>query len=120
MLFRSPEVTAAAKQAAKAKTRAAQKDNKNAAGINPAEVTAGTVHLSDMRSAQRLWSIFPHDLSTKDPVLKYSGGIDVLESMGEVFTTAIVTDGRWGLYGQPHSQGSASSRQQTNPAACFP
>ena len=92
-----PEVTAAAKQAAKAKKGAAQKAKNIAAGVNPAEITAGQVHLSDMRSAQRLWSIFPHDLSTKDPVLKYSGGIEVPESMGEVFTTAVATDGRWGL-----------------------
>jgi hypothetical protein len=96
-----PEVTAAAKQAAKAKKRAAQKAKKIAAGVNPAEITAGKVHLSDMRSAQRLWSIFPHDLATKDLVLKYSGGIEVPESMGEVFTTAVVTDGRWGLYVNP-------------------
>ena len=70
-----PEATAAAKQAAQAKKRAAQKAKTIAAGVNPAEITAGKVHLSDMRSAQRLWSIFPHDMSTKEPVLKYSGGI---------------------------------------------
>ncbi|WP_353239693.1 hypothetical protein, partial [Limnohabitans sp.] len=65
----------AAKQAAKAKKRAAQKAKKVAAGVNPAEFTAGKVHLSDMRSAQRLWTIFPHDASTTNPVLKYNGGI---------------------------------------------
>jgi hypothetical protein len=50
---------AAAKQAARAKKRAAQKENMLAAGIHPAEISMGKVHMSDMRSAQRLGSIFP-------------------------------------------------------------
>ena len=69
--------------------------------IDTSALKLGEVHLSDIRSAQKLWSIFPHDTSAIDPVMKYAGGVDVPENLGEYFTLEVVTDHRWGLYVQP-------------------
>ena len=65
----------------KQKKRAAQKQKKAAKGIDTSALKLGEVHLSDIRSAQKLWSIFPHDANAVDPVMKYVGGIEALSNM---------------------------------------
>ncbi|MFM7984288.1 MAG: hypothetical protein ACKPKO_33690, partial [Candidatus Fonsibacter sp.] len=58
-------------------------------------------HLGDIRTAQKLWQVFPHDEDTQDPVLKFCGGIKVPDNLWDNFNLELVTDHRWGLWVQP-------------------
>ena len=66
-----------AKKKAKTEKRLRQKAKKAEASINPADFKLGQVHLGDIRTAQKLWQIFPHDEDSQGPVLKFCGGINV-------------------------------------------
>ena len=98
------EQQAKAKTAAKAEARTAKrarhKQEQAATSIDPQNLKLDKIHLADMRIAQKLWTIFPHDLNTTDPVLKYSWGIDVPDDLQQNFKLEMVTDHRWGLYAQ--------------------
>ena len=59
------------------------------------------MHLGDLRTAQKLWEVFPHDENTKDPILKFAGGIKVPDDLFATFKMEFVTDHRWGLWVQP-------------------
>ena len=59
------------------------------------------MHLGDIRTAQKLWEVFPHDENTTDPLLKFAGGIQVPDDLFTTFQMEFVTDHRWGLWVQP-------------------
>ncbi|MFM7979014.1 MAG: hypothetical protein ACKPKO_06820, partial [Candidatus Fonsibacter sp.] len=90
------------------------------ANINPAYFNLGQVHLGDIRTAQKLWQIFPHDEDSQDPDMKFCGGINVPEDLGENFQLDFVTDHRWGLWVQPREYTTARMKRllvlKPNPA----
>ncbi|MFM7985072.1 MAG: hypothetical protein ACKPKO_37715, partial [Candidatus Fonsibacter sp.] len=57
--------------------------------------------MGDIRTAQKLWQIFPHDEDTQDPVLRFCGGIKAPDNLCESFRLEFVTDHPWGLWVQP-------------------
>ena len=76
---------AAAKAEARTVKRAPQKKEQSAAGIDPTNLKMGKIHMTDMKIAQKLRTICPHDLHTTDPVLKYSSSINVPEDLQHNF-----------------------------------
>ena len=58
---------------------------KQEAGIDTTSFKLCQVHLGDIRTAQKLWEVFPHDEDTKDPILKFSGGIKVPDGLFTAF-----------------------------------
>ena len=68
--------------------------------IDPSNFKIGQVHLGDIRTAHKLWTIFPHDITTTDLVMLYAGGLVVPYDMEAQFRLKFVTDHRWGLYVQ--------------------
>ena len=91
---------AAAKAEARAAKRARQKQDQSASGIDPAHFKMGKAHLAVMRVAQKLWTICPRDVNTKDPVLQFSWGMHVPDDLQHNFAVEVVTGHRWGLYVQ--------------------
>ncbi|MFM7983889.1 MAG: hypothetical protein ACKPKO_31650, partial [Candidatus Fonsibacter sp.] len=63
----------------------------------------GQVHVGDIRTAQKLWQLFPHDEDSQDPVLKFNGGINVPDDLCENIKLEFITDHRWGLWVQPRT-----------------
>ena len=103
---------AEAKQKAKTEKRLRQKAKKVDANVNPGNFKLGQVHLGDIRTAQKLWQVFPHDEDSKDPVLKFGGGIKVPDDLFATFKLEFVTDHRWGLWVQPREYATAPMKRK--------
>ena len=103
---------AEAKQKARVEKRMRQKAKKVEANINPADFKLGQVHLGDIRTAQKLWQIFPHDEDSRDLVLKFCGGIEVPDDLFEEFKLELGTDHRWGLWVQPREYATAPLKRK--------
>ena len=104
--------SAEAKQKAKADKRLKQKTNKAAANINPGDFKLCQVHLGDIRTAQKLWQVFPRDESTKDLVPQFVGGIKVPDDLFATFKQEFVTDHRWGLWVQAREYATSPLRRK--------
>ena len=99
--WQEPPATSAAeaKQKAKSEKRAKQKALKEASGINVTKLKLCQVHLGDIRIAQKLWEVFPHDENTTDPVHKFAGGIReslMICSRPSRWSMSLITDGDFG------------------------
>ena len=97
---RRPGAKAEAAAKARAIKREQQRAKKVEKDIDPSNFKIGQVHLGDIRTAHKLWTIFPHDITTTDLVMLYAGGIVVPDDMEAQFRLKFVTDHRWGLYVQ--------------------
>ena len=94
------EAAAKAKAEARAKKREAQRAKKLEQTRDSTNSKMGQVHIGDIRTAQKLWAMFPHATTTNDLVMQYSGGIVVPDGMEANFSMEMVLDHNWGLYAQ--------------------
>ena len=94
------EAAAKAKAEARANKREAQRAKKLEQTRDSTNSKMGQVHIGDIRTAQKLWAMFPHATTTNDLVMQYSGGIVVPDGMEANFSMEMVLDHNWGLYAQ--------------------
>ena len=78
-----------AKSEAQAAKRARQKQEQAALGVGAAQLNMGKACVTNMRTAQKLCTICPNAVTTRDP-----------DALQHNFDLEVVTDHRWGLYVQ--------------------